>query len=67
MMIFDVNEVLLIRPRRFMLLIVDWAVSYENLKTKEKSIHWFITKAVAVPGKCGIFPEKLVVTRADHM
>ena len=50
-----------------MLLIVDWAVSYENLKTKEKSIHWFITKAVAVPGKCGVFPEKLVVTRADHI
>ena len=71
-----------IRPRRFMLLIADWhwAVSYENLKTKEKSIHWFITKAVAVPGKCfslqsiyrsnslnGVFPEKLVVTWADHM
>ena len=59
---------------------VDWAVSYENLKTKEKSIHWFITKEVAVPGKCfslqsiyrsnslnGVFPEKLAVTRADHM
>ena len=60
--------------------IVDWAVSYENLKTKEKSVYWFITKEVAVPGKYfslrgiyrsnslnGVFPEKLAVSRADHM
>ena len=60
--------------------IVDWAVSYENLKTKEKSIHWFITKEVAVSGKCfslqsiyrstslnGFFSEKLAVSRADNM
>ena len=62
-----------------MLLIVDWAVSYENLKTKEKSTIDSLQKRSLSPASAfhyrayrsnslnGVFPEKLVVTRADHM